>query len=104
MLLEIVVSLGLLCLIVSVFLIYSGVFTRIQIKVGKPPLPAGTFLYKFKQDDYREASNVFRELRKVPLSVNQTCMGIYYDNPDEVRSQDHFQDFFQFTHSPSQNS
>ena len=71
-------------LFLLVFLIYSGLFTSINISVKPPPIKGGAYLYKFYQQHYRLAGEAYREVLKFPTKEHQ-CLGIYYDDPKKVK-------------------
>lgn len=64
------------------YLIYSGLFTSIEVDTKEPPYGPMLFAYKSATGPYKEAGGLFTET--VCLMPNKTTMGIYYDDPDGV--------------------
>ena len=64
------------------YAVYSGLFTSINISTGPPPVKNLVILYKFYKGAYSNAGKGFKEVTK--LASTQRCVGIYYDNPNQV--------------------
>ena len=77
-----------LCFILIIGLVvltYFGMFHKIEIKVGPPPVGDFVAFYKYRMGPYQECHAVFIELSAlVPSTVDQ--FGIYYDDPKVVSS------------------
>ena len=68
---------------VTTYVINSGLFTPISVGAGKPPIDSICFAYKFGRGPYSEVGPAFTEA--TCLGPNLRCLGVYYDNPEEVR-------------------
>ena len=78
---------GLLILILLTFLgilIYSGLFTKIDVGAGPPPIKNVKIAYKFGRGPYYNVGSTFTEI--VSLAPKERCLGIYYDDPKQVSS------------------
>lgn len=68
--------------VVALFLIYSGLLYKVEIKLGLPYLinKPVKILYKFGRGPYKHTHPFFVELRDcVPEA---TLIGVYYDDPN----------------------
>ncbi|XP_045164950.2 testis-expressed protein 264-like [Mercenaria mercenaria] len=73
-----------LCLSIAALLYVSGVLKPIDVGAGTPPIGQAVVAYKFAQGPYKYAGNLFTEVCRV--APDHKCLGIYYDNPNEVPS------------------
>ena len=62
--------------------VYSGLLHNIQIGVGKPHVSNITVAYKFDRGPYTNCGYLFSETHS--LAPQLRCIGIYYDDPNEV--------------------
>lgn len=62
--------------------VYSGLLHNIQISVGKPHVSNVTVAYKFDRGPYNNCGYLFSEA--CSLAPKLRCIGIYYDDPEEV--------------------
>jgi len=78
----------LILLFSSVFalLVYSGLFTKIVVGAGPPPLGDVRILYKFARGPYKEAGRLFTETHCLAPDLQK--IGIYYDDPQQVNPAD----------------
>lgn len=76
----------LLCIILTLFilLVYSGLFEKVEVGAGKPPIGEAVIAYKFARGPYKEAGPLFTEVCKI--APKNKCLGIYYDDPKTVRT------------------
>ena len=74
---------GVVALLALLFLIYCGLLHPIFIKTVASPYPAFLVCYKFSTGPYKNCGSVFAEVSK--LAPNNRCIGIYYDDPEQVR-------------------
>lgn len=69
------------------YVMYSGLFSEINIRTGAPPMRNITIAYKFKQGPYKDCGALFTECSK--LDPKLSTVGVFYDDPKKVRvSQD----------------
>ena len=61
----------------------SGLFASIRIKIAQPAYEDLTVAYKFQKGDYSTSADIFRDI--LNYSPSHSTMGIYYDNPNDVR-------------------
>ena len=61
---------------------YSGLFQRVEVSTGPPPIPGATVAYKYAVGPYRNAGRIFGEVSR--LVPNLKPVGINYDNPNIV--------------------
>jgi len=64
--------------------VYSGLLHKVEIGVGKPHVSNVTIAYKFDRGPYNNCGYLFSEA--VSLAPKLRCIGIYYDDPDQVWS------------------
>ena len=71
-------------LIATIFVavVYSGLFTKITVGAGKPPIENVTIAYKYSTGPYKNCGQFFTEV--VSLAPKQRGIGIYYDDPKQV--------------------
>ncbi|XP_049327733.1 testis-expressed protein 264 homolog [Astyanax mexicanus] len=69
-------------LILSVYVLYSGLLTKIHIRTGSPPIRTITVAYKYKQGPYKECGRLFAE--SCTLGPTLPTVGIFYDDPKKV--------------------
>ncbi|XP_025106586.1 testis-expressed protein 264-like [Pomacea canaliculata] len=76
----------LLCIILTLFilLVYSGLFEKVEVGAGKPPIGEAVIAYKFARGPYKEAGPLFTEVCKI--APKNKCLGIYYDDPKTVEA------------------
>lgn len=72
------------CLIV--YIIQGGLFSKIEVKTVEPKRGPMTIAYKSGKGPYKGAGDLFSDITSILLDCN--CIGIYYDDPDSVASQD----------------
>lgn len=85
LLLGIIVVLILLLLTLLWFLGYCGLFAAIDIKAEKPPFEELQIAYKFCRGSHKNSGALFTEVHSLAPSLK--CIGVYYDDPLEVESQ-----------------
>lgn len=74
----------LILLLLTIFglLVYSGLFTEINVKTCKPPFGSIEIAYKYATGPYNGSALMFTEVHALaPMLSN---LGIYYDNPKTV--------------------
>ncbi|XP_072521607.1 testis-expressed protein 264 [Salminus brasiliensis] len=71
-----------LLLILSVYVLYSGLLAKIHIRTGSPPIRTITVAYKYKQGPYKECGKLFAE--SCTLAPKLPTVGIFYDDPNKV--------------------
>lgn len=72
----------LILLFVLAILAYLGVFHKIEIRVGPPPVGDFMAFYKYCEGPYEECRTTFSELSTLVPTVHR--FGIYYDDPKLV--------------------
>lgn len=72
----------LLCLTIGSLLYVSGVLHTIDVGAGSPPIGQALVAYKFEKGPYKNAGKLFTEV--CCAAPDYKCLGIYYDNPNEV--------------------
>ncbi len=83
-----IIAIGLIALIILVLLtlfgvlLYSGLITKITVGAGKPPIENVTIAYKFGRGPYKNTGELFTEVTSI--APQQRCIGIYYDDPQQV--------------------
>ncbi|XP_062842230.1 testis-expressed protein 264 homolog [Trichomycterus rosablanca] len=77
-----ILLLSLLVLIISVYLVYSGVLTRIEIRTGSAPVRSITVAYKYTQEGYRD--NALLQAECCRIDPHLPTIIIYYDDPKKV--------------------
>ncbi|ESO99671.1 hypothetical protein LOTGIDRAFT_141768 [Lottia gigantea] len=71
-------------LILFAFLVYSGLFHKVVVSVGSPPIGKILIAYKFSTGPYKNVGNLFKEVGE--LAPHNACLGIYYDDPGQFPS------------------
>lgn len=61
---------------------YAGLFEKVIIGAGKPPIQNVTIAYKYGRGAYNNCYSVFSETASIAPSSR--CMGLYYDDPKQV--------------------
>lgn len=74
-----------LCLIVTVVaaIVYSGLFTEVNIKTGSPPIKNVTIAYKLHKGPYKDCGAAFTEAVSIGPKLN--TIRVSYDDSTEVR-------------------
>lgn len=67
---------------VCYFLVYSGLFTPIEIRAQRPSFTSLRIAYKFARGPYKNAGHLFTEAHS--LIPELKTIGIYYDDPQQV--------------------
>ena len=67
-----------------IFLAYSGLFHSVVVGAGQPPIKEVVVAYHFGRGAYRNCGYYFCELAS--LAPQQKCLGIYYDDPQQVNA------------------
>ena len=68
---------------IVLFVVYSGIFTRIEVGAGKPPVLNFTVAYKYGRGPYKDTAHLFTEVTSIAPKLR--CVGFYYDDPNQVR-------------------
>ena len=63
-------------------LVYSGLFQRVDVGAGRPPIGKVVIAYKFARGPYKDVGPLFSKVSKI--APNNKCLGIYYDDPQKV--------------------
>lgn len=71
-----------LLLTIGFLLWHSGVFINPDVKTCKPPFEELEVAYKFVRGSHKDCSLVYAEAHS--LAPQLRCIGVYYDNPQEV--------------------
>jgi len=85
-----VIAIAIMTLLLTIFgtigglLFYLGMFRKILINVGKPPVKKFRGYYKFARGDYKESGDLYEEVNK--LAPELKTFGIYYDDPEKTPS------------------
>ena len=79
----ILLILGILALLLFLVLIYSGLLHPIKIERVESPYPEMLIAYKFSTGPYQNCGELFA--KTYALAPKNNTLGIYYDNPDNVR-------------------
>lgn len=79
-----ILLLCLLVLIISVYLLYSGLLTPIEIRTGSAPVGSITVAYKYTQEGPNE--NALLQAECCRLAPHLPTITIYYDDPKKVRN------------------
>ncbi|XP_062401626.1 testis-expressed protein 264 homolog [Sardina pilchardus] len=64
------------------YVMYSGLFSEINIRTGSPPMKNITIAYKFKQGPYKDCGALFTECSR--LGPKLSTIGVFYDDPKKV--------------------
>uniref|UniRef100_A0A914XNE4 GyrI-like small molecule binding domain-containing protein n=2 Tax=Plectus sambesii TaxID=2011161 RepID=A0A914XNE4_9BILA len=68
----------------AIYLIHSGLFEKIDVKVGPSPIAGRlTVYYKYHVGAYSKVHKLFKEVTDL-LPKGATSIGIYYSDPHEV--------------------
>ena len=82
----ILIAIVVLSIIIALTLIgivlYSGIFTSINVGAGPPPVGSLVTVYKFGRGPYSDTGAVFTEA--ISIAPNKRTFGIYYDDPKQV--------------------
>ena len=73
-------------LTVLAYLIYSGLFSRVEVGAHEPPHGDLVVAYRTGRGQYRGAGQIFTEA--FCLLPDRRCLGIYYDDPESVPAED----------------
>jgi len=74
---------GLVLLTIFFFLIHSGLFHKVKVGAGLPPVGGITVAYKFARGPYKNVGYIFKEASTISEKRLKT-FGVYYDDPREV--------------------
>ncbi|CAH1247612.1 TEX264 [Branchiostoma lanceolatum] len=83
-----IVLLGIIGLIVAVvvgilvYAIHSGLFHKVTVTTGAPPIGKFTGAYKHFRGPYRDSGATFRAVGRI--CPDKKCFGVWYDDPDLV--------------------
>ncbi|KAF7693444.1 hypothetical protein HF521_008760 [Silurus meridionalis] len=72
----------LLLLSFSVYVVYSGLLTKIHISTGSSPVKSITVAYKYREGPYRESGLLRAESCKIAPEL--PTVGVFYDDPKKV--------------------
>jgi hypothetical protein len=64
-------------------IVYSGLFTEVNIKTGSPPIKNVTIAYKLHKGPYKDCGAAFTETVSIGPKLN--TIRVSYDDPTEVR-------------------
>ncbi|XP_061114377.1 testis-expressed protein 264 homolog [Conger conger] len=67
------------------YVLYSGLFSHINIRTGSPPIKNVTIAYKYKQGPYKECGTLFTESSSIGPKL--CSIGVFYDDPKQVPSE-----------------
>ena len=65
-----------------ILIVYSGLFTHIEVSAGPPPIENARVLYKSGVGSYKNTGPIFTEVTSI--APRKKSFGIYYDDPDQV--------------------
>ncbi|KAL2091217.1 hypothetical protein ACEWY4_013480 [Coilia grayii] len=79
-----VIGILVICLLLMavVYVVYSGLFFKINIQTGSPPMRNITIAYKYKRGPYKDCGALFTECSKLGPKLN--TIGVFYDDPKQV--------------------
>lgn len=79
-----VVFLTILSVLLTVigYVLYSGLFSDINIRTGSPPIKNVTIAYKYKQGPYKTCGTLFSE--SCSIGPKLSSIGVFYDDPKQV--------------------
>lgn len=72
------------------YILYSGLFTKVTVRTGCPPIKRITFAYKFKVGAYKNCGSLFREAHSIGPKL--LLIGVFYTDPQKVNIQDSLYD------------
>ncbi|RVE73120.1 hypothetical protein OJAV_G00047220 [Oryzias javanicus] len=64
------------------YVVYSGLFTKVTVRTGCPPIKRITFAYKFTVGAYRNCGPLYWEASK--LGPKLPLIGVFYSDPNKV--------------------
>uniref|UniRef100_A0A3P9JLT4 Testis expressed 264, ER-phagy receptor n=1 Tax=Oryzias latipes TaxID=8090 RepID=A0A3P9JLT4_ORYLA len=64
------------------YILYSGLFTKVTVRTGCPPIKRITFAYKFKVGAYKNCGSLFREAHSIGPKL--LLIGVFYTDPQKV--------------------
>lgn len=73
-------------ILVLVYILISGIFYRINIRIEDSSFPTLCVAYKFYVGSYSEIGSKIKSLRSLPFVKNLDLIGVYYDDPKLVSS------------------
>lgn len=73
----------LLLLLLSVYVVYSGLLTEIHISTGSSAVKTITVAYKYREGPYKESGLLFAESCRIAPEL--PTVGVFYDDPKKVR-------------------
>ncbi|XP_076860887.1 testis-expressed protein 264 homolog [Brachyhypopomus gauderio] len=77
-----VIGILLISLLLTCYVVYSGLLTTIHIGTGSPPIRSITVAYKYKEGPYKECGMLFSESYRIAPRL--PTVGIFYDDPQKV--------------------
>ncbi|KAI1892729.1 hypothetical protein AGOR_G00136540 [Albula goreensis] len=82
--LALIVVITFLSVLLTIFgyVLYSGLFSDINIRTGSPPIKNVTVAYKYKQGPYKECGTLFTE--SCSIGPKLSSIGVFYDDPKKV--------------------
>ncbi|XP_060766898.1 testis-expressed protein 264 homolog [Neoarius graeffei] len=72
----------LLLLLLSVYVVYSGLLTEIHISTGSSAVKTITVAYKYREGPYKESGLLFAESCRIAPEL--PTVGVFYDDPKKV--------------------
>uniref|UniRef100_A0A3P9JM06 Testis expressed 264, ER-phagy receptor n=1 Tax=Oryzias latipes TaxID=8090 RepID=A0A3P9JM06_ORYLA len=66
------------------YILYSGLFTKVTVRTGCPPIKRITFAYKFKVGAYKNCGSLFREAHSIGPKL--LLIGVFYTDPQKERN------------------
>jgi hypothetical protein len=75
-------------ILVLVYVLRSGIFHRIDIRIEDPSFPTLCVAYKFHIGSYNEIGSKIKCLKSLPFVKNLDLVGVYYDDPKTVSNFD----------------
>ncbi|KAK1799567.1 hypothetical protein P4O66_000447 [Electrophorus voltai] len=69
-------------LLLTGYVMYSGLLTEIHIRTGSPPIGGITVAYKYKEGPYKECGMLFSESGRIAPKL--PTVGVFYDDPKKV--------------------
>ncbi|KAJ0023882.1 hypothetical protein NQD34_003781 [Periophthalmus magnuspinnatus] len=72
--------------IIASFLVYSGLFSKVVVLTGSPPIKKVIIVYKFIQGPYKNCGHVFKKSQSIGPTL--PCIGVFYDDPKKVPGPD----------------
>ncbi|XP_026868269.2 testis-expressed protein 264 [Electrophorus electricus] len=77
-----VIGFLLISLLLTGYIMYSGLLTEIHIRTGSPPIGGITVAYKYKEGPYKECGMLFSESGRIAPKL--PTVGVFYDDPKKV--------------------